>query len=118
MTPPKPKFAMALVLDLGGAPTAPHWVPGVPGLFYPDLPTIVGGPGEVTLERAREVDSDPGMPLKLVDVPADDVAALRKRARSDHQAHRGGVLARRRSTKGLEVAHLRDATDHVLGREG
>lgn len=111
------KIVYGLMLDLGGAPNTPHWVPGVAGLFRPDVATVVGGPGEVTLDRAREVDADPGVPLKLVKVPAGEVKALRERAQAEHQAHRGGVIDRRRVAKGLEVAHLRDATDHVLGKE-
>lgn len=44
-----------LLLNLGGAPNAPHTIPGWPGLFRPDVPTPVGGAGDrLTLEEAKE----------------------------------------------------------------
>lgn len=45
-----------LRLTLGGAPNTPHVVPGLPGYYRPDIPTPVGGDGELSLEAAREAD--------------------------------------------------------------
>jgi hypothetical protein len=103
--------AKGLVLELGGAPATPHWLPGVPGLFTPGVPTVIGGPGEVTETYAAELHADQAVPLTLVDVPAKDVPRLRKLAAENHTANRGGILATRRSARGLEASHAQDAAE-------
>lgn len=103
--------AKGLVLELGGAPATAHWLPGVPGLFVPGVPTVIGGPGEITDTYAAELDADAGVPLKLVDVPAKDAARLRERAVEHHAANRGGILAARKHARGLEVPHVQDAAE-------
>lgn len=59
-----------LVLDLPGAANAPHMIPGVHGEFRPDVPTPVGGKGEMPLEMARRLDKDPRVHVKLVPLGA------------------------------------------------
>lgn len=76
-------MAQGLILDLGGAPSTPHVIPGVPGLWHPDRPTPVGGPGELPPEEARRLDADPGTHLRLVDIPDGDLARLRDAAQED-----------------------------------
>lgn len=106
-----PTAAKGLVLELGGAPATPHWLPGVPGLFVPGVPTIVGGAGEVTDAYAAELHADPTVPLTLVDVPAKEVQRLRNAAAAHHAANRGGILAARRSARGLEAGHAQAAAE-------
>ena len=79
-----------LRLTVAGAPNTPHTVGQVPGLFRPDIPTPVGGPGELDLKFARELDADKSIPLELVEVKAVDKA--RKQAGDDLQQARGGIL--------------------------
>jgi hypothetical protein len=112
MPQPKPKpAAKGLVLELGGAPVTPHWLPGVPGLFVPGVPTVVGGPGEVTDQHAAELDTDPAVPLRLVEVADGEVAGLREQARRHHRENRGGIVAARRAARGLEGQHAKDAAE-------
>lgn len=67
-----------LRLTLPGAPDTPHVIPGVPGLYRPGTPTPVGGDTDVvTLERAREIDADEGVPLGLVDMTVQEADAAR-----------------------------------------
>lgn len=87
--PKTTKTEPALLLTLGGAPTSPHSVTGAPGFFRPDRPTPVGGPGEATLSQAKQLDDDPGVPLKLVRVAASEVASLRLAAENDRRADSG-----------------------------
>lgn len=108
-----------LVLTLGGAPSEPHTVPGVPGQFHPDRPVPVGGAGELTLARAQQIDTDPRLPLKLVDIPASaDVDELRDQAAADVQAGRAAVRdARRQQPKGDENERITDHAKAVKGGE-
>jgi|GEM_PF-3373184 len=105
--------AVGLVLDLGGAPATPHWIAGVHGFFTPGEPTVVGGPGEITLEQAHELDADESIPLRLVTVPAAHVAERRAAAAEHWSAARGGIVAGRKTAQGLEVSHVRDAAQHA-----
>lgn len=79
-----------LRLTVAGAPNTPHSVGQVPGLFRPDIPTPVGGPGELDLKFARELDADRSVPLELVDVK--NVEKARTTAGDDLQQARGGIL--------------------------
>ena len=89
--------APALILTLGGAPNVPHTVDGVYGTFRPDRPTPVGGPGEPTLQQAKDADKNPGVPLELIQIPEADVQGLRKQADADRRADQG--LAPRQTTE-------------------
>lgn len=89
---PAPKGARkapALILTLGGAPTSAHTVTGYPGTYRPDRPTPIGGPGEPTLAQAQAADADPGVPLELIEIPANQVQALRLAAEADRRADAG-----------------------------
>lgn len=105
----KPK---GLVLTLGGAPNTPHFIPGVSGLFRPDIPTPVGL--AVSEAEAKKLDSDPSMPLALVDI--DDLEAATE---AYEQAVSGSVSVqrklRRSKTKGAEEAHINDEIDATKG---
>lgn len=63
----------ALLLNLPGAPDSPHLVDGIPGVFHPRVPVAVGEGHPITLERAQELDADPGCPLKLTTATADEL---------------------------------------------
>lgn len=56
-----------LLLTLGGAPNTPHTVEGLPGYYRPDIPTPVGGDGELSLEAAREAAKN-NDDLKIVEL--------------------------------------------------
>lgn len=81
--------APAVVLTLGGAPPVAHTILGLYGTFRPDRPTPVGGPGELTLQQAKDADADEGCPLELVQIPESEVPKLRKQAEQDRRAEAG-----------------------------
>jgi hypothetical protein len=64
-----------LRLTLPGAPATPHTIPGVPGLYRPDVPTPVGDGTPVPLDRAREIAADPATYLELVEIAKRDEPA-------------------------------------------
>lgn len=110
-----------LVLTLGGAPSEPHTVPGVPGQFHPDRPVPVGGEGELSLTRAEQIDKDPRLPLALVDLPVDaDVDELRDQAEADVQAGRAAVREARKpkASQGDEVDRITDHAKAVKAEKG
>lgn len=86
---PGGKAAPALILTLGGAPASPHTVTGLPGLFRPDRPVPVGGPGEATLAQAKAASADPGVPVTITYVPDKDIPRLRLQAENDRRADIG-----------------------------
>lgn len=99
-----------LRLSVGGAPLEAHAVEGVAGaLFRPDIPTPVGGEGQIPLERARELADDPSIPLELVEIGAEYVehaaalaaAALRK-------AREGLHIAAQLGLEGADLSRLHD----------
>jgi hypothetical protein len=105
-----------LRLSLPGAPTTPHTVPGIPGYFYPDAPTPVGGEGELTLEAAKDLDKDKGVPLELVDIAAPDVEAAEALAvETLTQGRKGLVVAQRHGFKGAEASRAKDEHDSQKG---
>lgn len=67
-----------LRLDLGGCSGEAHTISGLTGWYWKDAPTPVGGPGEVTIEHARHVSRDPGSPVVLVEMTADEQDKRRK----------------------------------------
>lgn len=76
-----------LLLTLGGAPEVPHRVTlpdfeskgdgFLPGEYHPSVPTPIDAVPGMTLERARKLDADESVPLKLVslDKPKADPPA-------------------------------------------
>jgi len=100
-----------LILTLGGAPNTPHFFPqsGLPGFYRPDAPTPVGADGEVELDHAKEAHDGP-LPVKLVDIPASEVAPAEKRAKRDHaEAVRGIARAAREAHAPQEQDHIEAA---------
>lgn len=67
-----------LRLVLGGAPHNAHSVNGLPGWYWPDKATPVGGPGEPTNEQARAADRNPGCPVALVKMSKAEVEQRRR----------------------------------------
>lgn len=97
-----------LRLTLPGAPSTPHMVVGVPGWYWPDRPTPVGGPGELTVERARELDKDESVPLELVVIPAGQLAAARAEVADQRAAARSAVRGMADRADGHEVDQVND----------
>lgn len=99
-----------LRLAQGGAPLEAHAVEGVAGaLFRPDIPTPVGGEGQIPLERARELADDPSIPLELVEIAEDLVehaAALAKAALL--KARTGLAIAAQQGLEGVDLTRLHD----------
>lgn len=90
MPPKKEAPAKGLRLNLPGAPATWHFVMGVPGYYSTEVSTPVGAEGDlVSLERAKELDANPGVPLELVDMTAGEV----ERARAALEQHRKGVAS-------------------------
>lgn len=105
-----------LRLNLPGAPNTPHNVPGVPGYFYPDAPTPVGGEGELPLEAAKEYDKARGVPLELVDIKASEVEAAEELAAETVQEGRKGlIVAQRQGFSGAETSRAKDEHDSTKG---
>jgi hypothetical protein len=101
-----------LRLSLPGAPNTPHTVPGLPGYFYPDAPTPVGEPGELSIQAAKEFDKDPGCPLELVDIKASEIDdAVELAAETIAEGQKGIVAAQQRGFKGAEAARAKDEHD-------
>ena len=76
-----------LLLTLGGAPNTPHTVQGLPGYYRPDIPTPVGGDGELSLEAAREAAKN-NDDLKLVELSGKRLADAEELAEATMKAAR------------------------------
>lgn len=101
-----------LRLDLPGAPSTAHTVPGLPGYFYPDAPTPVGEVGELPLDAARELDKDEGCPLELIEIKPSEVEDAEKlAAESVKEGRKGLQAAQRDGFKGAEKARAADEAD-------
>lgn len=98
----------ALVLTLGGAPTAAHRVEDLPGYYRPDSPTPVGGPGEASQTQAETLGEAPGAPVALVYLTDKQLDAARSRHAHDLADARNGLLAARPHATGGEVEQLAD----------
>jgi hypothetical protein len=111
----KPKGSQGLRLTVGGAPNVPHTVPGVPGLYRPDDPVPVGGPGELDVDTAKSIHEDKAVPLELVDVPAKDVDRLREQAEQDRLEARTGLLDDSRSRRLADREKAREQATSIGG---
>lgn len=99
--------AIGLRLTLPGAPVNAHTIPGVPGFYWPDRPTPVGGPGDpMGVDEARALAADPGVHLEVVPVTNPDEARARYHAAV--RAAAGDLRAARRLTEGDEAAVITD----------
>jgi hypothetical protein len=81
----------ALRLTLPGAPMTPHHMPGLAGLYRPDVPTPVGGAGELPLEAAVRASMNPSLHVELVDCKNPERA--REQNAADRTAARDGIAA-------------------------
>jgi hypothetical protein len=95
----------ALKLTLGGAPDTWHIV-GTDAYVHPTIPSPVGGDGECTLDRAKELDKDPGAEVELVYVTEKQAEDGRK-ARTE--ARDAGVSAAREARKQGKKATAEEA---------
>lgn len=103
------KKRYGLRLTLPGAPNTPHVVGDLPGHYRPDVPTPVGGPGEVSVEAARQLAEPAGVPLELVEIKTGEVAEAEELAQRTEQDVRKGIVAQRKAgPKGAEVRQLAD----------
>jgi len=101
-----------LRLSLPGAPNTPHVVPGVSGYFYPDAPTPVGEVGEIPLDAAKELSSDKGTPLELIDIKSSEVEAAESlAAETVVEGRKGLIVASRQGFAGAEKARAEDEHD-------
>jgi hypothetical protein len=104
---------LGLILTLPGAPVTPHTIVGVRGLYRSDVPTPIGGSGELTLEEAKTA-IDNGAPVALVNIAAKDVDAVRAQVEADISAARtGAIAARQDGPVGAEAGVLSDQLDAV-----
>lgn len=102
-----------LCLTLGGAPNTPHTVPGLPGYFRPDIPTPVGGDGQMSLEDAKAAAASCDV-LELVEV--EDVAKAEQVAADDLEQGRSGIQqSARDKLDTTEKNRLRDEANAISG---
>ena len=104
-----------LRLTVGGAPEVPHTIPGVPGLYLPNRPVPVGGPGELDEKSAKALNDDKTVPLEVVDVPKGKVDEFRQLAENDRLEARQGNLDNARSRRLAERAHAQQQADSIEG---
>lgn len=71
----------ALKHVLGGAPNTPHIIPGV-GYVQTDPPAPVGGPAELSLERAKKAAADAGVAVELVELTDPQAQKAREHYRA------------------------------------
>lgn len=57
-----------LLLILGGAPTTPHVLEGLPGYYCPDVPHPVGDDCDLSLQEGKTAVKERPDVLKLVDI--------------------------------------------------
>ncbi len=104
-----------LVLNLPHAPLTPHFIPGVPGFYRPDVPHPVGGDGELDLETAKNLDAGP-QHLKLVDIPKAQVKEAEElRAKDIQEARQGHVALIRAKPTPTEAEHIKEAEAAAKG---
>lgn len=100
-----------LRLTLPGAPTGPehpgHHVMGVPGAYWPDRPTPVGGPGEISLDKARELDRG-HVDLELVEMTAAEYATRQAECHNNRERNRVNPAALRPVPAGHEKEIAKD----------
>jgi hypothetical protein len=112
----KEKRVPALRLTLGGAPSTPHWVMGLPGYYFTDHPTPVGGDGECPLEAAEQAHKQPGCALELVHISPEEAAAAREfQAHVRAQAAKGIVPVIRGAESEDELDLAKNEASAALG---
>jgi hypothetical protein len=90
------KKVPALLLTQGGAPTEWHVIHGV-GYVHPTIPSPVGGDGEPSIGRARELAAADGCAVKLVEVTVSEA----QEGRAARAKVRGEGLAAARELRKL-----------------
>lgn len=114
-----PKGEAALRLNLPGAPPTWHTVGQHPGLYHPQIPTLLRLVGRDE-EWAQRLHDDPGCHVELVRVAASDIAAAEAAFEEACDASVAGVgSALRRGGKGAEADRVKaEQTAAVSGEEG
>lgn len=102
-----------LILTLPGAPATPHIVYDaagilVPGYFHRDVPTPVGGDGDLGLATARELADDPSTHLALVDLKAAECAAAREYWSEVLPTLRGGLTQASARAQGTDLERIQE----------
>lgn len=103
-----------LILNLPGAPATPHVVYDragvvVPGWYHPQVPTPVGGDGDLSLDAAKALAEDPAVHLTLETMTAAACKAARDYWAAVTPGLRGGIAdARGREPAGADAERLAD----------
>lgn len=98
MAPSSEAKFYGLRLTLPGAPNTPHMVAGLPGWYWPDKPTPVGGFGEPRLEHAKKLAADSRYHVELVPMTRDEVDRRRGELKAHGKAHRSAIAKFRPAT--------------------
>lgn len=116
-TPPQDKLP-ALRLTLGGAPNTPHFIVGLPGFYFSNDFTPVGGEGELTFEQAQAAHDDEGCHVALCWVGPRTIANARKRQEELKGAaiRASRELAREPDVAGAELEQARDQIAAATGQ--
>lgn len=110
----KKRYGLKLKDDFG-APTTPHTVPGVPGLYRPDVPTPVGEEGELGVKQARAFAKEHSDVLEVVTITAGNVEDAKEQAAADLAEARSGVIEAREDASGAEEEQVAEQTEAVKG---
>lgn len=111
------KKVPALKLTLGGAPSTPHTLIGLPGFYFINDFTPVGGEGELSLEDAKAHDADPGCHVQLVEIaPATAAKARKRQAALINPALRAARELARETDAEVEVERARDEIAAATGQ--
>jgi hypothetical protein len=109
----------ALKLTLGGAPNEWHTI-GSDAYVHPTIPSPVGGDGECSLERAKELDKLEGADVELVYVTekqAEEGRASRDAARNAGVSAAREVRKQGKEATAEEAERLKDEVA-VAARKG
>jgi hypothetical protein len=113
-----PKKRYGLILTLGGAPASPHVVSPLPGYYRPDVPHLVGEPGDdLTLEEAKEAAKEHDS-LKLVEVSATKESQAEEVAANDLSAGRNALIDARNDGRASDApSRAQDEASALKGDE-
>lgn len=111
------KKVKALRLTLGGAPNEWHVIAGI-GFVHPEIPSPVGGDGEVSVEAATKVARG-NTRVELVEITEADATAARKQRTAASNESRAAVRdARRRPAHATDVAKVKTEVAAVTAGKG
>lgn len=111
----KAKRVAALRLTLGGAPHTPHFVWGLPGYYFTDTPTPVGGEGECPVEAAEWAHKQAGCAVELVYISPDEAAEARELQARTRAAAAKGIVSVLRQVESEDELDLAKSEAAALG---